>query len=95
MSKPETESLSGLGSVQATSAISLTEGIPTSEGKFDKYQPKSRRESNDNISAENDHTDKIELSLRMTHSDDRDGSTDDTDGEDHANDSSGSDIEHP
>ena len=95
MSNLETESLSGLGSVQGTSATSVTEGIPMNEGKIDKYQPKSRRESNDYISAENDHMDKIELSLGMTRSDDRDGSTGDTDGEDHANDSSGSDIEHP
>ncbi|KFY46132.1 hypothetical protein V494_00590 [Pseudogymnoascus sp. VKM F-4513 (FW-928)] len=95
MSKLETESLSGLGSVQETIAISVTEGIQTNEGNIDKYQPKPIRDSNDNISAENDHLDKIELSLGMTHSDDRDGSTDDTDGEDHANDSSGSDIEHP
>jgi hypothetical protein len=94
ISKLETESLSGLGSAQETT-IAMTEGIPTNGGKIDKYQPKSRRDSNDYISAENDHMDKIELSLGMTHSDNRDGSTDDTDGEDHANDSSGSDIEHP
>ncbi|OAF54489.1 hypothetical protein VC83_09001 [Pseudogymnoascus destructans] len=87
------ESPIGLASVQETSAISVTEGIPTNEGKIDKYQPKSRRDNNDHISAENDHMDKIELSLGMTRSDDRDGSIDGTDGEDHANDSSGSDIE--
>ncbi|OBT44605.1 hypothetical protein VE00_05800 [Pseudogymnoascus sp. WSF 3629] len=95
MSKLETESLSGLGSVQETSAISVTEGILTNEGKIDKYQPKSRRDSNDYFSAENGHMDKIELSLGMTRSDDRDGSTDNTDGEDHANNSSCSSIEHP
>ncbi len=89
------ESPIGLGTVQETSAISATEGISTNEGKIDKYQPKSRRDSNDYISAENDHMDKIELSLGMTRSDDRDGSTDDSDGEDHANDSSRFDIEHP
>jgi hypothetical protein len=95
ISNLKTESLSGLGSVHETSATSMTEGILTNEGKINKYQPKSRRESNDYISRENDHMDKIELSLRMTRCDDQDGSTDDTDGEDHANDSSGSDIEHP
>ncbi|KFY79320.1 hypothetical protein V499_01683 [Pseudogymnoascus sp. VKM F-103] len=89
------ESPIGLGCVQETSAISITEGIPTNEGKIDKYQPKSRTDSNYYPSAENDHMDRIELSLGMTRSDDRGGSIDDTDGEDHANDSSGSDIEHP
>ncbi|ELR08858.1 hypothetical protein GMDG_03528 [Pseudogymnoascus destructans 20631-21] len=95
MSKLETKGLSGLGSVQETSAISVTEGIPTNEDKIDKYQPKSRRDSNDYISAENDHMDTIELSSGVRRSDDRDGSIEATDGEDHANDSSGSDIEHP
>ncbi|ELR06090.1 hypothetical protein GMDG_07801 [Pseudogymnoascus destructans 20631-21] len=95
MSNLETESLSGLGSVQETSATSVTEGIPTNEGKIDKYQPKSRSDSNDYISAKNDHMDTIELSPGLKRSDDQDGSTNGTDGEDHANDSSGSDIEHP
>ncbi|ELR07562.1 hypothetical protein GMDG_08477 [Pseudogymnoascus destructans 20631-21] len=95
MSKLETEGLSGLGSVQETSAISVTEGIPTNEDKMDIYQPKSTRDSNDYISAENDHIDTIELSPGVKRSDDRDGSTDGTDGEDHSNDGSDSDIEHP
>ncbi|KFY95782.1 hypothetical protein V498_03133 [Pseudogymnoascus sp. VKM F-4517 (FW-2822)] len=95
MSKLETEGLSSLGSAQETSAISVTEGFPTNEDKIDKYQPISRRDSNDYISAENDHMDTIELSPGVRRSDDRDGSIDGTDGEDHANDSSGSDIEYP
>ncbi|KFY31613.1 hypothetical protein V493_00962 [Pseudogymnoascus sp. VKM F-4281 (FW-2241)] len=95
MSNLETESLSGLGSVQETSASSVTEKISTKEGKIDKYQPKSRSDSNDYISAKNDHIDTIELSPGLKRSDDQDGSTNGTDGEDHANDSSGSDIEHP
>ena len=95
MSNVETESLSGLGSVQETSATSVTEGIPTNEGKIDKYQPKSRSDSNDYISAKNDHMDTIQLSPGLKRSDDQDESTNGTDGEDHANDSSGSDIEHP
>ncbi|OBT47085.1 hypothetical protein VE00_03131 [Pseudogymnoascus sp. WSF 3629] len=95
MSNLETESLSGLGSVQETSATSMTEGMLTNEGKIDKYQPKSRSDSNDYISAKNDHMDTIELSPRLKRSDDQYGSTNGTDGEDHANDSSGSNIEHP
>ncbi|ELR03564.1 hypothetical protein GMDG_06222 [Pseudogymnoascus destructans 20631-21] len=84
MSKLETEGLPGLGSVQETSAISVIEGIPTNEDKINDY-----------ISAESDDMDTIELSPVLKRSDDRDGSTDGTDGKDHANDSSGSDIEHP
>ncbi|KFY66805.1 hypothetical protein V497_00688 [Pseudogymnoascus sp. VKM F-4516 (FW-969)] len=95
VSNLETESLSGLGGVQETSATSVTEGIPTNEGKIDKCQPKSTSDSNDYISATNDHMDTIELSRGLNRSDDQDGSTIGTDGEDHANDSSDSDIEHP
>lgn len=46
------------------------------------------------MSVENDHVDKVELSLWMACSDDRDRGTDDRDGEDCANDSSSFDIEH-
>ncbi|KFY66397.1 hypothetical protein V497_00940 [Pseudogymnoascus sp. VKM F-4516 (FW-969)] len=84
MSKLETEGLSGLGSVQETRAISVTEGIPTNEDKINDYIP-----------AESNHMDTIELSPGVKRSDDQDGSTDGTDREGHANDSSGSDIEHP
>ncbi len=94
MSKLETDCLSGLGSAQETT-IAITEGIPTNNGKINIYQPKLRRDSNDYMSAENDHVDKVELSLWMARSDDRDGGTDDRDGQDCANDSSGFDIEHP
>ncbi|KFZ01932.1 hypothetical protein V500_00561 [Pseudogymnoascus sp. VKM F-4518 (FW-2643)] len=38
MSRLETDCLSGLGSAQETT-IAVTEGIPTNDGKFDKYQP--------------------------------------------------------
>ncbi|KFY06485.1 hypothetical protein V491_08596, partial [Pseudogymnoascus sp. VKM F-3775] len=95
MSNLETQSLFALGSVQEASAISGSEGIPMNKGKIDKYHQKSRRDSNDYISAENGHMGIIQLSPGVRRSDDRDGSIDDTDGEDHANDSSGSDIEHP
>ncbi|KFX88520.1 hypothetical protein O988_08994 [Pseudogymnoascus sp. VKM F-3808] len=74
MSNLETESLSGLGGVQETSATSVTEGIPTNEGKIDKCQPKSTSDSNDYISTTNDHMDTIELSRGLNRSDDQDGS---------------------
>ncbi|KFY98333.1 hypothetical protein V500_01738 [Pseudogymnoascus sp. VKM F-4518 (FW-2643)] len=51
--------------------------------------------TNDYISAKNDYMDTIELSPGLKRSDDQDGSTNGTDGEDHANNSSGSNIEHP
>jgi hypothetical protein len=72
----------------------MTKGILTNEGKINKYQPKSRRDSNDYISIENGHIDTIELSPRVKCSNDQDGSTNGTNGKDHANDSSSSNIEH-
>ena len=95
MSKLDTQSLFGLGTVQETSATSGSKGIPTNEGKIDKYHPKSKRDSNDYISAENHHMGTIQPSPGVRRRDDRDGSIDGTNGEDHANDSSGSDIERP
>ena len=65
ISNLSTQSLFGLGSVQETSAASRSKGIPMNEGKIDKYHPKSRRDSNSYISAENNHIGTIQLSPRV------------------------------